>query len=293
MSDSLSGDFQSFLATDFGTWLSDQGYDPSLAAIDYNRSDLSGGSFGGKNCQEEVVGKTPIVFVHGNSDRATGGPLGGFQASRSAFAASGYASSELYATTWGPADALQATQQHHSQAALRQTRGFLLAVAAYSGANQVDVVAHSLGVTLARQAIRGGNIVDENGQRYQLGPSIAPRIATLVGIAGANLGLVGCYPEAVTSPTCNKNTGFYPGDLVGNAVVGRATLLEELSVVQPEASHVVSVWSEGDTTIGSSDLVWGQYTSQIAGQDEEVRRDELDHLALRDATDIQLTLLAP
>jgi hypothetical protein len=64
-----------------------------------------------------------------------------------------------------------------------------------------------MGVTLGRGVIKGGSlkypIVD-------LGESLADKVDTFIGLAGANYGLVNCE-YTYTLPTCNEYTGFYPG----------------------------------------------------------------------------------
>ena len=71
---------------------------PSLA-----RPDLNGGAFGGLVNDDDQIQHTPILFIHGNSDRALGGELGGWSATVNYFREAGYRSAELYATTYGPA----------------------------------------------------------------------------------------------------------------------------------------------------------------------------------------------
>jgi hypothetical protein len=48
-----------------------------------------------------------------------------------------------------------------------------------------------MGVTLGRRVIKGGE-VKATFFPYNLGPSLADKVDTFIGIAGANLGLVSC-----------------------------------------------------------------------------------------------------
>ena len=49
-----------------------------------------------------------------------------------------------------------------------------------------------MGVTLSRQIIKGG-IVKAAEQSFDLGHSLASKVDTFIGIAGANWGLTSCY----------------------------------------------------------------------------------------------------
>lgn len=72
------------------------------------------------------------------------------------FLSKGYTSAELYATTWGDANEMNAETRTHDCATLVRLRHFLEAVIAYTGAKQIDIISHSMGVTLARKLIQGG-----------------------------------------------------------------------------------------------------------------------------------------
>ena len=86
----------------------------------------------------------------GNSDRALGG-FGGWDPVRDVLSwSAGHRSAELYATTYGPADPALSTQYSHSQEYVQHIRSFIEAVLSYTGAEKIDVIGHSLGVTIAR-----------------------------------------------------------------------------------------------------------------------------------------------
>lgn len=258
----FSDDFKEFIDKNgYGEW-------------DFARGDLPGPSaYGGRASPGEARGHDPVVFVHGNSDRGVGGALGGWDESLRHFRAAGYRSGELYAFTWGPANAAAATQQYHSREHLGRVRAFLEAVLAYTGAPRVDVVAHSMGVTLARKAIVGGAASDAlAGGSYDLGAPLGGSVDAFVGISGANLGLSSCYFTGPSTPTCGATNGFYPGSRVGvGPVVGRSAFLDELaSHAGTEATHAYAVWSPGDEILGPGALVWGAVTARIPAQDGEV-----------------------
>ena len=129
----------------FRTWLTNNGYEPTYNLI---RADLVGGSYGGKASSTDTVVNQPVIFIHGNSDKAIGtGTAGqsGWTASVDFFLSKGYKTSELYATTWGPADASLSAYQYHSKTNVMKVRKFIEAVKAYTGATKVDVVTHSMG----------------------------------------------------------------------------------------------------------------------------------------------------
>jgi len=269
---SMGAAVQPGLTPDFESWLESNGY----GGYSFMRADVAGGSFGGRISGNDPVVHDPVIFIHGNSDSALGvGPgLTGWTASIEYFLSQGYTSSELYATTWGPADVTQSSLQYHSRAHLTRIRAFIQAVLEYTGAEKVDVITHSMGVTLARKAIKGGSGTDlADGGSYSLGPALTGSVDTFVGIAGANRGLVACYVSGPSTPTCGSTNGLYPGYMIGVfGPYGVSAFLKELNRdVGFEGQHVYSMWSTVDEVIGSGCLVWGRYTPQIPGQDSEVR----------------------
>ena len=92
-------------------------------------------------------------------------------------------------------------------------RAFTEAVIAYTGASKINVISHSMGVTLGRRVIKGGQ-VNAASMPFSLGPSLANKVETFIGIAGATWGLTACY-ELPFYATCNALNGFYPGYAVG------------------------------------------------------------------------------
>jgi triacylglycerol lipase len=258
------------LTTDFQNWLNANGY----GSYNFN---YSGNSYGGKASAGDTVVNQPVIFIHGNSDSALGqsSTLTGWNASINYFASQGYKTSELYATTWGDADPFQSAYQYHSKPNLQKVRAFIQAVKAYTGAAKVDVVTHSMGVTLARKAILGGTANDAaNGGSYNLGSPLTSSVDTFVGIAGANWGLVSCYQTGGATPTCAATNGLYPGYAAGSPPWGLSNIL--YNVNYSAASHyeggfVYTIWSTVDEVIGYGDVVYGRYTSQIPGQNGEKR----------------------
>lgn len=258
------------LSSDFRSWLSTHGY----GSYDFVRADVAGGSYGGRAFAGQAVVNQPVIFIHGNSDSAVGSvsPYTGWRSSIEYFKAQGYTSAELFATTWGPANSALASQQYHSYDYLTRLRAFVQAVKAYTGATKVDIVAHSMGVTLGRKIIKGGPGNDSlAGGSYNLGSALTSSVDTFVGIAGANRGLTSCYLSGPTTPTCGSTNGLYPGYLIGGfGPYGVSSFLTELaSSSHYEGSYVYTIWSSADEVIGYGTIVYGESTCRIPGQNGE------------------------
>ena len=68
------------------------------------------GSYGGKASPDDSVTRQPVVYIHGNSDTALTHSMtaSGWSGSISYFLSKVHKTSELYATTWRDANALNA-----------------------------------------------------------------------------------------------------------------------------------------------------------------------------------------
>lgn len=267
---SLSSSTQ--IATHFENWLNSNGYSS------YDFAGSAGESFGGKTSNGTPVNRHPVIFIHGNGDKAAS-----WADSYDYFVSQGYTNAELYAMTWGPANPALASYQYHSKAYLTRVRAFIQAVKAYTGASEVDVIGHSMGVTLGRKAIQGGSSYDAvAGGNFSLGSSLT-YIDAFVGIAGANYGLTSCY-YAPSTPTCDDRNGFYPGYLYwGMGPYNVSDLLNDLnSNPGAEADYVYSIWSSSDQIVGYGCYVYGQITCRIPGQDGEKQFSTYGHFGVRD-----------
>jgi len=231
--------------------------------------------------ESQVVELEPVVFVHGNGDSAlgSGGPLfNGWVEVLGAFLGAGYGFESLYGTTWGPADPLLVKRQSHDRRRVLQVRRFIEAVLAYTSHRRAHVVAHSMGVTLARKAILGGRLVDEKGW-IELGPSLSPRVGSFVGIAGANQGL----KIALRNPfvrVWNPINGFFPGVPSPVGPVGQSLFLRDLNRRPRAGATVHSIWSRRDGVVDVS--VAGLPSGRIPGQDDEVVFDDLNYFEVKD-----------
>ncbi|RCN52614.1 triacylglycerol lipase [Ancylostoma caninum] len=178
------------------------------------RSDLgSSGSFGGKKDDNDSIAHDPVIFVHGVSDVA-GLKM---QAVANHYKVVGYTDSELYSTSYANGarlNPLQWTLYSMKCEYVKQIRALILAVRYYARQN-VDVVAFSLGVPIARKAILGGRCVDTN---EDLGRPLTRYVDTFLGIAGPNHGMTFrvaglSVPTCVlgTLPICDRVVGLYSG----------------------------------------------------------------------------------
>jgi pimeloyl-ACP methyl ester carboxylesterase len=166
------------------------------------------GGFGGGAC---TATKTPVIFVHGNADRAISWDMPPANVSGYATAPSsvydelrarGYNDCELFGITW-----LSSSEQSDSNAAYNYHEpekaqilaAFIDRVKAYTGKPQVDIVGHSMGVSLALAAIRDFGLQSS--------------VRRFIGIAGGLRGLSSCYYTGYANayaPTCGSQNAFDP-----------------------------------------------------------------------------------
>jgi pimeloyl-ACP methyl ester carboxylesterase len=160
-----------------------------------------------------VLYHDPVIFVHGNNESAKYWlglshaiprlfgrffspepiPGGGDVQPENVierFIVVGYTPAELWAFSYLGEDGLNngrdviGSSVGHSHVANAPDVGaFVQAVLAYTGAERVDIVAHSLGVTLVREWIR---------QELEAGTDVLSRLDAIVLIAGANHGIHFC-----------------------------------------------------------------------------------------------------
>ncbi|MCB0654288.1 MAG: lipase [Saprospiraceae bacterium] len=275
------------LTVHFQNWLNANGY----GGYNFSRSDINGDSYGGKVNNSTPVNKQPVIFIHGNSDKAVGNVYGqsGWTNSLNYFLAHGYTQSELYAITWGDANPFSSANNYHSKENVTKIRAFIEAVLDYTGASKVDIISHSMGVTLCRKAVKGGYGYDPNdGGSYYIGPSITGSIDVFVGIAGANQGLTNCY-YASSTPTCDDVNGFYPGYLWGwYGPYGVSDYLVDLNATSGfEGAYRYSIWSSVDQIVGYNCIVYGKNTCKLPGQtgQKAYNSTPYGHFNLKDLTE--------
>jgi pimeloyl-ACP methyl ester carboxylesterase len=157
------------------------------------------------------VERTPVIFVHGNNDTpfATAcNPYGRMHALAQFLADTGYSPSELWGLGYQgdqcdlPGDqTLRSGAAHTTAANVPDLRRFVAAVLAYTGAREVDIVGHSLGVVIAREWLRQ----DPGAQR---------QVRRLVAIDGPNHGIINCSPSPLNYWQLPANGGFTPTSAV-------------------------------------------------------------------------------
>jgi pimeloyl-ACP methyl ester carboxylesterase len=129
------------------------------------------------------VEHVPVIFLHGNNDTpfATAcNPFGRIQAFAQFFLDQGYHASELWGLGY-QGDQCDLAQDnthrsgisHTTAVAVPMLREFVRAVLDFTGAKRVDIVAHSLGVTVAREWM-----LQDNAYRRS-SPSTDPITASL------------------------------------------------------------------------------------------------------------------
>uniref|UniRef100_A0A7E4V651 Lipase n=1 Tax=Panagrellus redivivus TaxID=6233 RepID=A0A7E4V651_PANRE len=302
-------DIRGPLTPHFVNFLERYGY----SEFKFNRPDLGPyGSFGGKVTDYDIIRNYPVIFIHGNSDGALaieGTHSSGFSSSISYFLNHGYTSAELYATTWGDDRVLaNATTRGHSCKHLIYVRKFVEAVLQYTGARFVNIIAHSMGVTLGRRVIKGGSFPTKGGY-CNLGQPLGAYVNVFIGIAGANIGMCLCSrPEMTMYPTCNEETGFWPGNNCRTNNYGDcdqrqpqlvcagprySTFLETLNLDHtPIGRFVASIWSMKDEILPNGGQVYGYNTSYLLETNTYSIYPNLSHDQVKDETaDFQYQLV--
>ena len=153
-----------------------------------------------------AVRRSPVIFLHGNNDTpfpTDCNPFGRVQAFAQYLADRGYATSELWALGYqGDQCKLRDDQTNRSRIAhtvaanVPDLSRFVAAVLAYTGAREVDIVAHSLGVPLAREWMR-----QEDAYR---------KVRRFVAIDGPNHGIINCSPNPLNYFQAPAAGGFTP-----------------------------------------------------------------------------------
>lgn len=164
----------------------------------FQPSNAPWGGFGGGSCS---ASRAPVVFLHGNGDEARNWDFPtstGVASVYDQFRASGYNDCELFGINWlSPAERAAPSLNFHQPSKADLIADFLWDVRAYTGAAQVDVVAHSLGATMGLFAIEEGNLWSST-RRY-------------IGIAGGLRGLAACAWVGNANPlatTCGSQNVF-------------------------------------------------------------------------------------
>jgi hypothetical protein len=154
-----------------------------------------------------TVGHVPVIFLHGNNDTPyptnCNGGYGKIVDFAQYFRDHGYELGELWALGYqgdqcdlpsNPAHKSGVT--HSTLANVPDLRAFVQAVLDYTGARQVDIVGHSLGLTIAREWMRQDDAY--------------ATVRTLVGVDGVNHGIIDCSPSPENYFQPDAAGGFNP-----------------------------------------------------------------------------------
>jgi pimeloyl-ACP methyl ester carboxylesterase len=168
--------------------------------------------------QQPVIGfgaagtasRTPVIFLHGNNDTpfpTACSPFGNARAFAQHLADNGWAVQELWGLGYqgdqcdlGSSQTFRSRIAHTNQANVPDLRRFVRAVLASTGASQVDIVAHSLGVTLAREWMRQDRAYGQ--------------VRRLVAVDGPNHGIINCSPDPANYFQAPEAGGFTPDSAV-------------------------------------------------------------------------------
>lgn len=201
-----------------------------------------------------AVCRDNVVLVHGNA-----GNPSDFNNTINELLARGYASNQIYAPSWG-SKICAACNDHYGSEETPVATALTQAKAA-SCTGKIDVIGHSMGVTLAAREIN------------KLG--MAGSVQTFVGIAGALRGLWSCgsYPFNVLTSTC----GAW-GLSVGNPFVNSLQ-------TQAFGARVYSIKSWSDQIVCSTGIctVGGVHSSTIPNE-TGTQTFVLGHFGLQSAT---------
>ncbi len=177
-----------------------------------------------------------VVLVHGN----TGSPSD-WNNTKNKLTSSGYSTSDIYIPSWGTSSA---ANNDHNGSEETPVRSAIQSAISNSCTGKIDVIGHSMGVTLAAQQI------------IKLG--VSNKVDTFVGVAGAWRGLLTCgvYPSNVSTNTC----GYY----------GLSVSSPFLNSIKNKtiASKVYSIKSWADQIVCGSGTcyVYGKHSSRIDGE---------------------------
>lgn len=152
------------------------------------------GGFGGEK-RGKALAYNPVLFVHGNSEDST------FYAAseappvvinvRQRMKTAGYTDQEVWALSYNGARCGSNACGTANDVNVPDMRSFIQAVRDYTGSSKVDIVAHSLGVTLVRKTMF-------------LYPELLDQIEDFVASAGANHGTSACRGVETTVFGCDE-----------------------------------------------------------------------------------------
>jgi pimeloyl-ACP methyl ester carboxylesterase len=222
------------------------------------------------------VVRTPVVFVHGNNDTpfpTLCNPLGYIHSIAQYLADHGYAASELWGIGYQgdqcdlAANPLHRSGEAHSTVAnVPDLDRFVRAVLAFTHAKRVDIVGHSLGVTLAREWMRADHA--------------AHLVRRLVAVDGPNHGIVNCSPSPLNYFALEPLGGFTPDSAIcreyGAADTPFLTRLNRGNESKPTKTLVIR---NADTSFVYFSAQDGPFFPAVPAQDSHGNAHDFSHSA--------------
>lgn len=261
------------------------------------------GGFGGGGCEAT---HTPVVFVHGNADRAINwdseitGPVADLPVAPASvydtFAGAGYQGCELYGLSYlTDREQDEPGDNYHSPAKYRQIIEFIDDAKEASGQDQVDIVSHSLGVSMTMAALTW------HDETYPSEPSAWGDVRRFVNVAGGLHGLDACRITGPANPiakTCGSQNvfdkwtfGFYPdagpglGSNAWTAASGEYSLRQMPARHPDVAFYTISAGENDEVHCGSVQIRSGCASGPLFDAAPNVR-SQLDVGAGAVATDL-------
>jgi Lipase (class 2) len=254
----------------------------------FQPSNAPNGGFGGGNC---VASRTPVIFVHGNTVNATfiaRPSSSGVPSVYDTLKAAGYNDCELFGITYlSPSEQATEPLNYHTPTKAALIRDFILAVKAYTGKSKVDILAHSMGVTVALHGITFGGLWGS--------------IGSFLNVAGGLKGLSSCLAVGFANPafpTCGSQNifnanifGFWPDGAAGAANPRTGTSASVGFRREPERRTAVRFFTisggDADTKVGGDQCRFNAAPALRAQLDVEI-----DHLSsFSDTGAIMATML--
>ncbi|QAU32841.1 alpha/beta fold hydrolase [Janthinobacterium sp. 17J80-10] len=197
-----------------------------------------------------------VVLVHGNMAYPSS-----WNNTVAELKARGYVASQLFLPSWG--SKINAGSNSHDATNTGVVKSALQSALASSCTGKIDVIGHSMGVTLAMKAIN------------ELGYS--SKVNSFIGVAGAQHGLNSCgvYPFNVWSATCGSAGLSIDSPLIVSVKNKR----------YGAKMYSIKSWMDELVCIGSC-YVWGAHTSNIDMQNASYDY-ALGHLGLQAYTTIK------
>ncbi len=179
-----------------------------------------------------------VVLVHGN-----GGEASDWDNTVALLRSRGYSDEELYVPSWGSRDCV--TCNNHRGAEETPVKNAISRAIDASCSGKIDVISHSMGVTLAaQQIIKAGR---------------ASQVDAFVGIAAAYRGLLTCgvYPYNVWNSTCGRHglsvSSPFLRWLYGKKFAAR--------------SYSIKSWVDQVVCGSGTCYVYGKHSSRLEGED--------------------------